>query len=61
VTFNVKLPPPRTRLAAALAEQVGLLADPKATPLAMYFEPPQHNLRGVVTGKIQPVFDLRAT
>jgi L-asparaginase II len=44
----------------AVLQQLGLLADPKATPLAMYFEPPQHNLRGMVTGKIQPVVELRA-
>jgi L-asparaginase II len=44
----------------AVLQQLGLLADPRASPLAMYCEPPQHNLRGVVTGKIQPVVELRA-
>jgi L-asparaginase II len=44
----------------AVLQQLGLLADPGATPLRMYFEPPQYNLRGVITGKIQPVFELRA-
>jgi L-asparaginase II len=44
----------------AVLQQLGLLSDPRPTPLAMYFEPPQHNLRGVVTGKIQPVVELRA-
>ena len=44
----------------AVLQQLGLLADPAATPLARYFEPPQHNLRGVVTGKIQPVVELHA-
>ena len=44
----------------AVLQQLGLLADPIATPLANYFEPLQHNLRGLVTGKIQPVVILRA-
>ncbi|MBK7470306.1 MAG: asparaginase [Betaproteobacteria bacterium] len=44
----------------AVLQQLGLLADPAATPLAGYFEPAQRNLRGLVTGKIQPVVELRA-
>ena len=44
----------------SVLQQLGLLSDPKATPLALYFEPPQRNLRGVVTGKIQPVVELLA-
>ena len=44
----------------SVLQQLGLLPDPKATPLAPYFEPPQRNLRGVVTGKIQPVAELLA-
>ena len=43
----------------AVLQQLGLLADPAVTPLAKYFEPPQHNLRGTVTGTIQPVVELR--
>jgi L-asparaginase II len=43
----------------AVLQQLGLLPDPAATPLAAYFEPAQHNLRGIVTGKIQPVVELR--
>ena len=44
----------------SVLQQLGLLADPMATPLRPYFEPAQHNLRGLVTGKIQPVVELHA-
>ena len=44
----------------AVLQQLGLLADPQRTPLAAYFEPAQHNLRGLVTGKMQPVVELRS-
>lgn len=44
----------------AVLQQLGLLPEPKATPLAVYHEPPQRNLRGIVTGTIQPVVQLRA-
>jgi len=44
----------------SVLQQLGLLPDPKATPLAVYFEPAQNNLRGLTTGKIQPVVALRA-
>jgi len=42
----------------SVLQQLGLLADPAATPLGAFFEPPQRNLRGVVTGAMQPVFTL---
>ena len=45
----------------SVLQQLGLLADPKATPLAAYFEPAQLNLRGLATGRIQPVVELSAT
>ena len=51
----------RFPVTVAVLQQLGLLSDPRSTPLAMYFEPPQHNLRGVVTGKMQPVVKLRAS
>ena len=44
----------------AVLQQLGLLPDPAATPLAVYHEPLQRNLRGTVTGKIQPVVELQA-
>ncbi|MEO8132521.1 MAG: asparaginase [Betaproteobacteria bacterium] len=44
----------------SVLQQLGLLPDPAATPLAAYFEPPQRNLRGLETGNIQPVFELAA-
>jgi L-asparaginase II len=42
----------------SVLQQLGLLADVAATPLAVDFEPEQRNLRGTVTGRIQPVFAL---
>ena len=42
----------------AVLQQLGLLDHPQATPAGVYFEPPQRNLRGIVTGKIQPVVAL---
>ena len=44
----------------AVLQQLGLLPDPQQSPLAAYFEPTQHNLRGLVTGKMQPVVELLA-
>lgn len=42
----------------AVLQQLGLLDEPSSTPAGVYFEPPQRNLRGIVTGKIQPVVSL---
>ena len=42
----------------AVLQQLGLLPDPAVTPLAAYHEPSQRNLRGMVTGKMQPVVEL---
>ena len=42
----------------AVLQQLGLVDNPAATPLGVYFEPQQRNLRGIVTGKIQPVVEL---
>ncbi|MEO7761913.1 MAG: asparaginase, partial [Casimicrobiaceae bacterium] len=39
--------------------QIGLLERPEETTLAAYQAPVQHNLRGVVTGRLQPVVELR--
>ena len=44
----------------SVLQQLGLLDDPPATPLAPYYEPPQRNLRGLQTGVITPVFELAA-
>ena len=44
----------------AVLQQLGLLEHPESTPAAAYFEPAQRNLRGIVTGKIQPVVELQA-
>jgi L-asparaginase II len=43
----------------AVLQQLGLLDDPGSTELAEYHEPVQRNLRGIVTGRIQPVVELR--
>ena len=42
----------------AVLQQLGLLEHPESTPVAVYFEPVQRNLRGIVTGNIQPVVEL---
>ena len=44
----------------SVLQQLGLLDDPAASPLGVYFEPAQRNLRGIVTGKMQPVVELTA-
>jgi L-asparaginase II len=43
----------------AVLQQLGLLEHPEATALSAYCEPVQRNLRGLATGRIQPVVDLR--
>jgi len=43
----------------AVLQQLGLLEHPEAGPLAPFHEPLQRNLRGLVTGRIQPVVELR--
>ena len=40
-------------------QQLGLLADPSGTPLAVYDCPPIRNYRGVETGGVVPVLTLR--
>ena len=44
----------------AVLQQLGLLEHPESTPAAVYFEPAQRNLRGIMTGKVQPVVELTA-
>ena len=43
----------------AVLQQLGLLDHPESTPLATYHEPVQRNMRGLVTGRVQPVVELR--
>jgi L-asparaginase II len=43
----------------AVLQQLGLLEDPQSTPMAAYHQPLQRNMRGVVTGRIQPVVELQ--
>jgi L-asparaginase II len=40
-------------------QQLGLLAHPESTPLGAYANPVQRNLRGIATGRIQPIVELR--
>jgi L-asparaginase II len=49
-------------LHAAIVEvlqQLGLLDDPSGTPLAAYDCPPIRNYRGIETGAVVPVLELR--
>lgn len=40
-------------------QQLGLLDDPARTPLAKYARPAIANYRGIVTGRVEPVFTLQ--
>lgn len=42
----------------AVLQQLDLIADPMATPLAEYHLPVMTNYRGKLTGRVQPVFSL---
>lgn len=42
----------------AVLQQIGLVDDPRQTPLAAYFEPTMENYRGTVTGRVQPVLAM---
>jgi L-asparaginase II len=50
----------RALMAATVAvlEQLGLLPDAAASPLARYAQPPVKNYRGTVTGEVVPLFTL---
>jgi L-asparaginase II len=39
--------------------QLGLLEHPESTPLGVYEAPVQRNLRGIPTGRLQPILELR--
>ena len=39
--------------------QLGLLDHPETSPLGVYVAPVQRNLRGIATGRIQPILELR--
>lgn len=43
----------------AVLAQLGLVAEPATTPLAPYVDPIQRNLRGIVTGRVRAIVELR--
>ena len=44
----------------AVLDQLGLLGEAQRTELSAWREPTLRNYRGIVTGKVSPVVDLRA-
>jgi len=42
----------------AVLDQLGLVSDPKATPLAGFCEPMIENYRGTLTGQVKPELTL---
>jgi len=42
----------------AVLEQLGLVSDAAATPIGVYRDPIQRNLRGIVTGRVRTIVEL---